>query len=388
VRQFGDFKMSHVLKLLMVFVALAVTSSGVALAASGCSGFRNPQRNYPVNRAEPLTLQAALPRAQAMGTVSYVPLGQTMSWTLEQYLDRYCVTGLLVLHRGAVVYERYLQGFQPNDALISASMSKSILALLVGIAVGDGKLSMEETVKEVLPNFAESAFAQATVEDLLRMTSGVALKVSYERGVASDNQATSPIISPYRDIQQYLRDKRETDPAGKVFHYNGAVSAMLGAVLQARTHQTHTEFLQERLWQPMGAEGPAFWVKNNRGEEGVQGMFAATLRDYARLGLLVMMNGKAADKQVVPESWIKQMTTLRLDKPQPSGQPKYGLHIWIPQAAGGRSMFLGTNGQAIFIDPVAQTVIVHTANSPQAFYDGNSHLYPLRDAIVKSLKSQ
>lgn len=69
----------------------------------------------------------------------------------------------------------------------------------------------------------------------------------------------------------------------------------------------------------MGAEAPAYWIKNCRGEEGVQGMFAATLRDYARLGLLVMTKGKVGDKQIVPDSWISQMTTLRLDKPQPRG---------------------------------------------------------------------
>jgi CubicO group peptidase (beta-lactamase class C family) len=79
------------------------------------------------------------------------------------------------------------------------------------------------------------------------------------------------------------------------------------------------------------------------------------------------------------------MVALRLDKPQPPGLRKYGLHIWIPEAAGGRSIFVGTNGQAIFIDPVAQTVIVHTANSPEAEYEGHTHLYPLRNAIVAAL---
>lgn len=384
----SHFRIFNVLKCLSLGTALAIAVLPHAWAASACSGFRNPQRVYPVNRAEPPALSAALPPGLTLEQVSYFPLGQKKPWTLEEYLDNYCVTGLLVLHKGTIVYERYLQGTRSGDALLSASMSKSVLALLVGIAVQDGQLAMEDTVKAVLPEFAESAFGNATVEDLLRMTSGVALQVSYEKGVASDNQATSPIISPFQDVLMYLRNKQQAHPEGKVFHYNGAVSAMLGAVLQARTHQTHTQFLQERLWQPMGAESPAYWIKNRKGEEGVQGMFAATLRDYARLGLLVMMQGKQGDKQIVPQSWITQMTHLRTDRPQPSGLPKYGLHIWIPQAAGGRSMFLGTNGQAIFIDPVAQTVIVHTANSPQAFYDGNAHLYPLRDAIVKSLNSR
>lgn len=380
--------MLRALKALMIGTALMAAVVSDSYAALGCAGFRNPQRVYSVNRAESSGFPTALTQGQAIDFVSYVPLGQTKSFTLNEYLDSYCVTGLLVLHKGRVVFERYLQGTGPNDLLLSASMSKTILALMVGIAVEEGKLRLDESVRDVIPDFATSAFADATVEELLRMTAGVELKVSYEKGVVSDNQSTSPIISPHQNVQQFLRDKRDLQPAGKVFHYNGAVSAMLGAVLQARTHQTHTQFLQERIWQPMGAEAPAYWIKNRRGEEGVQGMFAATLRDYARLGLLVMTKGKVGDKQIVPDSWINQMTTLRLDKPQPRGQPKYGLHIWIPQAAGGRSMLLGTNGQAIFIDPIAETVIVHTANSPQASFDGNAHLYPLRDSIVKALKTR
>ena len=380
--------MFRVLKVLMIGIALIVAVMTNSFAATDCSEFRNPQRVYAANRAEPSGFPSALPQGQAIDYVSYVPLGQTKSFTLNEYLDRYCVTGLLVLHKGRIVFERYLRGTDSKDLLLSASMSKSILALLVGIAVADGKLRMDETVRNILPDFVASAFADATVEDLLRMTSGVELKVSYERGVVSDNRSTNPIISPDQNVQQYLREKRNPNPAGKVFDYNGAVSAMLGTVLQARIHQTHTQFLQDRIWQPMGAEASAYWIKNRKGEEGVQGMFASTLRDYARLGLLVLNKGKVGDKQVVPESWITQMTTLRLDKPQPPNQPKYGLHIWIPQAAGGRSMFLGTNGQAIFIDPIAETVIVHTANGPQALFDGNAHLYPLRDAIIKALRSR
>jgi CubicO group peptidase (beta-lactamase class C family) len=98
-----------------------------------------------------------------------------------------------------------------------------------------------------------------------------------------------------------------------------------------------------------------------------------------------MHQGALNDKQLVPAGWIAQMSTLRSDKPQPKKPPFYGLHIWIPHAAGGRSMFWGTNGQHIFIDPVAHVVIVHTGISPDAEFDGNAHLFPLRDAIVKSL---
>jgi len=371
----------------LIAAALLLGSSSV-LAASGCTGFINSQRYYPVNRAEPSASPSALPQGPALTGVTYFPRGETKARSLDEYLDSYCVTGLLVLHKGEIVYERYLQGVRSSDSLLSASMSKSILALLVGIAVEDGKLRLDETVKDVIPDFATSAFADATVEDLLRMTSGVALRNSYEKGATADNQATNPMISPWQDTQRYLREKRDANPAGKVFDYNGAVTAMLGAVVQARTGQTHTQYLAEKLWQPMGASQPGYWIKNRKGEEGVQGQFVATLRDYGRLGLLIMSKGRVGTAQLVPGAWISDMVARRPDKPQPAGPAKYGLHIWIPEAAGGRSMFLGTNGQAIFIDPVAQTVIVHTANSPAANYDGNAHLYPLRDAIVKVLRDR
>jgi CubicO group peptidase (beta-lactamase class C family) len=370
---------------LVVAVWLLLGALG-AQAASGCSGFVNPQRLYPSNRAEPSATPSLMQQGAALPNVSYVPIGQSTSRTLNEYLEMFCVTGLLVLHKGEIVFERYQQGVRPTDALLSASMSKSILALLAGIAIAEGKLRMDETVQAILPEFANSAFADTTVEELLRMTSGVALQNSYARGASADNQATNPAISPNQDVSRFLQGKRAANPAGKVFDYNGAVSAMLGAVLRARTGQTHTQYLQEKLWAPMGAAEPAYWIKNRRGEEGVQGQFAATLRDYARLGQLVMQMGRSGAFQVVPESWIADMVASRPDKPQPNGPMKYGLHIWIPQAAGGRSMFLGLNGQAIFIDPAAQTVIVHTANSPGPDYNGYEHLYPLRDAIVRSLR--
>jgi CubicO group peptidase (beta-lactamase class C family) len=375
-------------KNLIFFAAALMLSSSNVIAASGCSGFINNQRGHLSNRANPSTTPSVLPQGSELKEISYVPAGQKTFKTINDYFDAYCVTGLLVLHRGEIVYERYGQGVRPRDALLSASMSKSILALLVGVAIEDGRLRLDETVKEILPDFATSAFASATVEDLLRMTAGVAVINSYDKGANSDNQATNPIISPNQDVLRFLKEKRALNPLGRIFDYNGAVSAMLGAVLQARTGQTHTQYLEEKLWMPMGASDPGYWIKNRKGEEGVQGQFVATLRDYGRLGLLVMRKGKAGTTQVIPESWIAEMVALRLDKPQPSGPQKYGFHVWLPQAAGGRSMFLGTNGQAIFIDPVAQTVIVHTANSPKADYDGNSHLYPLRDALVSALKSK
>jgi CubicO group peptidase (beta-lactamase class C family) len=368
--------------------ALILAVSQHAAAQSGCRpGFINLQRLFPHNEARPSAEPLRFAAGEPLGNVTYKPIGEAASSTLDEYLDKFCTTGLLVLHKDKIVFEKYLQGVKPDDALLSASMSKTILSLLVGVAVGEGKLALDDHVRNVLPDFAGSAFADDTIEDLLRMTSGVALKTSYVRGEASDNQATDPMTSPRQNMRIYLRGKKDLAASGKQFQYNGAVSALLGLALSARTGQSNTAFLADKLWSAMGAESSGYWIKNSSGEEGVQGQFVATLRDYARLGYLVMNNGAVDGKQVVPATWIAQMSSLRRDKPQPPRPPFYGLHVWIPEAAGGRMFFWGAGGQSIFVDPVAQLVIVHTGNSPAAGFDGDRHLFPLRDAIVKKLSA-
>lgn len=365
----------------------AAGASTLAAAQPGCSaGYLNPQQRFPFNEARAAKSPAMFDRGAPLENVTYRVAGDPDSHSLDEYLTHFCTTGFLVLHQGRIVYERYLQGTAAQDALLSASMSKTILSLLVGVAVAEGKLALGTTVRQVLPDFEGSAFADDTVEDLLRMSAGVELHVAYEPGAVSDNRATDPMVSPGQRMRRYLREKTGRSPAGKTFHYNGAVTALLGLMLSQATGMSNTAYLEDRIWSRIGAEGSGFWIKNVHGEEGVQGQFAARLRDYARLGELVLEQGHAAGQQLVPAAWIVEMTTLRTDKPQPKGPPFYGLHIWIPQAAGGRSFFWGVGGQNIFVDPVAHLVIVHTGNSREARFAGDTHLFSLRDAIARTLR--
>jgi CubicO group peptidase (beta-lactamase class C family) len=376
------------MKLRFLAIAAGLVIHFQAFAASDCSDiFLNPQNNHAHNTARPAPTPFPLKQGSALGDVSYKLRDDPNTYTLEQYLGKFCTTGFLVLKDDQIVFERYLQGRKPNDGLLSASMSKTLLGLLMGVAIKEGKLSLDERIASVLPDFKDSAFADDTIEDLLRMSSGAALFNSFEPGADSDNRAVNPIINPRQSMRDYLSAKKEKAAApGTLFKYNGAQTALLGLALSQRLNRMPlTAYLEEKLWIPMGAEAQGHWIKNNRGEEGVQGQFVATLHDYARLGYLVMNQGRVDGKEVVPADWIGKMTELRRDKPQPIKAPYYGLQVWIPQAGGGRSFFWGVNGQNIFVDPVARVVIVHTGNSPNAKFDGNRHLFALRDAIVRRL---
>jgi CubicO group peptidase (beta-lactamase class C family) len=370
-------------------VLLAVGLPALAVAQQGCTGsFLNTQQRFPFNEARAANAPLVFGRGAPLENVTYRVAGDPEAHSLEDYLTRFCTTGFLVLHEDRIVYERYLQGTGSQDALLSASMSKTILSLLVGVAVAEGKLTLDTTVRQVLPDFGASAFADDTVEDLLRMTTGVQLHAAYEAGAISDNRATDPTVSPRQNMRRYLKEKTDRSPAGKTFNYNGAVTALLGLVLSERTGMSNTGYLEDKIWSRIGAEGSGFWIKNFHGEEGVQGQFVARLRDYGRLGALVLNRGQVAGGQLVPAAWIDEMVMLRPDKPQPKGAPFYGLHVWIPQAAGGRSFFWGVGGQNIFVDPVARMVIVHTGNSREAQFAGDTHLFPLRDAIARTLRSR
>lgn len=371
------------------FIAIAaILHCGLTLAQADClRGFRNPQDKYPHTTAQPAVAPFALKvNEMPLGGVIYRPRGESEERTLDAYLKKFCTTGLLVLKDDTIVFERHLQGHDASDHLLSASVSKTILSLLVGIAIEEKKLALGDKVRTILPDFKDSAFADATVEDLLRMSSGAALIEGYDVGRFSDNLAINPLVEPFRDAREFLRGKKElAGKPGTIFAYNGAQTAVLGLMLAERVGGSLTPYLEQKLWVPMGAESKAHWLQNRLGQEGAQGFFVATLRDYARLGYLVMNQGRINGKQVVPASWIASMVELRRDKPQPTAVPYYGLHIWIPQAAGGRSFFWGTNGQNIFVDPIARVVIVHTGNSPKAEFHGNGHLFPLRDAITQTL---
>ena len=307
--------------------------------------------------------------------------------TIQEYLDTHRVTGLLILHRDQILFEKYQYDRGPGDSMLSHSMSKTILALLIGVAIEDGYLkSVDERVDEVLPDFKDSAFGPATIEDLLRMASGVALANSYTS--FADNGATGSIRPPGRSIRDFLRSKTErAAPRGTRFDYNGAQTALLGLILRERLRgMTLTQYLEKRIWQPMGAEQPCAWLTDADGYEGVQGYFSATVRDYAKLGYLMANRGFINGRQVVPESWIRQMTAVRAQAQPPVGNSFYGYHVWLAKGARNQGVgyFAGVYDQFIIFDSVAKLVIVQTAVSAAADKnEGPSHLFGMRAALSR-----
>ena len=342
------------------------------------AGYRNMDKLVPVRwlkaSEKPLQLQ------ESPIDLDGIQLdGAGAGMTVAQYLEQQSVAGLLVIKDNVIVYERYGLGNDRNSLWISYSVSKSITSLLVGAAILDGYIeSVDEKVTDYLPRLKGSSYDRASIRNILQMASGVEWDETYDDPKADINQVTWETLNLY----SYLAEKPRNGDPGKTFNYNTAETNLVGNVLRAAIGNNLATYLQEKIWQPFGMESDANWNLTEPGGGEFGGCcLNATLRDYGRLGLFALNNGRLQDgTRVLPEDWIKESLT-------PSkGSSRYGYLWWLGQ--GGVFEASGIFGQGIFIDPAENLVIAIHSARPDASKDEDwakqSELYK---AFVKALKT-
>lgn len=283
--------------------------------------------------------------------------------TIDQYLARHPATGLLIARDSTILFERYQYGRRDTDRLLSNSMVKTMVAMLVGIAIKEGKIrSIEDFAQDYVPEMKGSAYGQTSLRALLTMSSGVEFSERYD--------GTDDAFAFGRDLRRsdlpnaanlLRRYNTRAAPPETKFAYAGSQTETLGLVLMAATGKRLSDYLSEKIWKPMGAEDEASWTVDGHNQEQAYCCLAARLRDYARFGLLLARDGGG----IIPEAWVIEATTA------PEGSfraPRvatpfygYGYQTWIMPAKRRMFAMLGTNGQAIFVDPASKLVLVHTA---------------------------
>jgi len=332
--------------------------------------------------------QSPLPLAAAAGEARFGYKFEGQTRTIEDFLAHQRVTGLLVIKDGTVLFERYQYDRKPADRFISHSMAKSIVSLAVGIAVAEGKIaSLDHPVSKYVPKLAGSAYGETTIRNVLRMSSGVQFSEAYDgkddltRFVIARN--TEGSIAALRQFQT-----REAEQ-GSRFHYASSETMLLAVLLREVTGTTLSEYLTARLWQPMGAEADASWVKGSDGTESAFGNFNATLRDYGRLGMLLANDGAVGGRQIVPKDYLLDATDWH--RHPPAFQPRkatpyfgYGYQFWPFPGEKRRFALLGVYGQSIFVDPELKLVMVVTAVAKNASV-GKESLGPERDAVWRGI---
>jgi CubicO group peptidase (beta-lactamase class C family) len=231
-----------------------------------------------------------LPRASVEPGIEY--RFDKQGYSLDDFLAHQRVTGFMLIKDGEVLAERYQYTRNAENRFVSHSMSKSIVSLAIGMALAEKKIaSLDDTIAKYVPGLAGNPYGETTIRNMLRMASGVPFNEVYD---GKDDLAKFNKIRFTQDSVAALRafTTREVEQ-GTSFHYASNQTVALTLLLRAATGTTVSEYLTPRLWQPMGAEADATWVRTKDGTESGSGNFNAVLRDYGRLGILLANDGAA-----------------------------------------------------------------------------------------------
>jgi CubicO group peptidase (beta-lactamase class C family) len=322
---------------------------------------------FPARTIAAAKTASPLRRASGLPVIRYTFGGEER--TLEQYLDRRPVTGLLIAKGDAILFERYQYSRTDRHRLTSFSMAKTIVGLLIGIAIEEGLIrSIDDLAETYVPDLKDTAYGRTPIKALLQMRSGVFFREDYA-DMTSDIY-TLARLTLEQDAAGSLAavrrfDWRRAEP-GTYHSYSSADTVALGLVLAAAAGRTVSDYASEKLWQPLGAEADASWIIDATGQEVTFAYVNAVLRDWARLGLMLAHDGIWAGRTVVPRNWLMASRANAGE----TGSPftKYGYHIWV--SADQKRYFLwGLRGQFVFADPESKLVMVHTALSNNDFLD-------------------
>ncbi len=320
----------------------------------------------PVPRA---TTASPFERAPAELVLHYTHEGTPH--TLDDYLDRQPATGLLIVRNRTVLYEHYRYGRSDRDRLTSQSMAKTVLAMLIGIAVGEGSIrSIDDPAAIYVPKMAGTELGRTPLRALLHMASGTAFTEVYN---GHDDQAKMMRElfrrdSPGAAVVLGEFNTRVAEP-DTLWHYAGLNSELLGLVLTNATHTQPADYLASRIWSRIGTEADASWVTDATGQEVTACCLNAVLRDWARFGLLLANDGVWDGQQVIPRQWVLDATTAAergamLAPRTATPFYGYGYQVWTLPRPRRQFALLGIHGQTILVLPAAKLVLVHTAVRP------------------------
>jgi CubicO group peptidase (beta-lactamase class C family) len=287
---------------------------------------------------------------------------------LADFLEQNRTTGLLVIKDGQIVHEQYRLGFNQNKQHISWSMGKSFISALFGIALAEGHIqSIEQTVTDYVPELIGSGYEGVRIKDVLQMSSGVKFNEDYG-DFHSDINRFGRTIALGNSLDDFAATlTREREP-GTFHHYVSIDTQVLGMILTRATGVSLTQYLQDKIWDPMGMENDAYWLSDDHGMELALGGLNVSLRDYAKFGLMFLQKGQWQGKQIVPSDWVEASTTADAphlqpgaDNPLSSSTHGYGFQWWLPVGREDEFNAQGIYNQFIFIDPDQKLVIANTS---------------------------
>jgi CubicO group peptidase (beta-lactamase class C family) len=227
-------------------------------------------------------------------------------------MNRNAMVGILVIHRGCVVLERYALGLQEHDRWSTMSTVKSMTAMLVGAAIHDGAIkSVDDALTRYLPELKGSAYDGVTLRHLLTMGSGTQWNEDYTDSASHVNRYSKSLADRVPGgVLRLMTSLARAHPPGTTFLYNSGDTYLLGAALSNAVAKPLADYMSETVWQPARMERDGFYTLESEGGQEIGGSRAGmVLRDFGRFALFVLNDGVIDGRRLLPEGWVDQAAT-------------------------------------------------------------------------------
>ncbi|MEO0572616.1 MAG: serine hydrolase [Bacteroidota bacterium] len=297
---------------------------------------------------------------------------------LGHFLKEKRTRAFIVIRNDTILYESYFFGNNRASMQTSFSVSKSILSLLIGIAIKEDKIKgVEDRITEYIPELLQenAAFHHITIRHLLKMQSGIAFS----------NQLNFPFVNGdppktyhHPNLRRVaLKHSKIENPPGDTFNYNNYNALLLGLLLERATGQSVSQYLEQKVWRKIGMQYDASWSTDKNEFEKMESGLNARALDYAKIGRLVLKQGHWNGNEIIPSKWIEASTQKKMDSTyQFYGNAKYWTYNYFwwgfpKKNTKSDIMAIGRFGQFIYISPSTNTIIIRNGEEVENFNDRN-----------------
>lgn len=334
-------------------------------------------------------------------TVTFIPLNSTEPMTWKESLAKNYTDGIMVLHRGKVVYEAYFGALTPEGVHAAMSVSKTFTGTLGALLVAEGLIDDKKTGADYISQLKNSAFGDATVRQILDMTTGLKYSEDYSDPnaeiwafSAAGNIFSKP-ISPEAptNYYEYLVTVQKEGEHGAAFGYKTVNTDVMGWIISSVTGKSIPTLLSERIWKPLGTHIDGYYQVGGAGIAFAGGGFSANMRDMAMFGEMIRNKGQFNGQQILPVAVVEDI--MKGGSQEAFSKSAHGATLknwsyrnmwWILHNEHGAFTARGVHGQTIYIDPKAEMVIVRFASHPEAKNPKNDPTsLPAYHAVAKYL---
>lgn len=387
---------------------MGITESNLLAADQNRYTYKNMQefmktKNIDAGAMAPIILESA--KAQ-LGSVEFTHNGKKMD--LQTMLKEHRADAFIVLKDGKVAHEQYFDGQTERTKHQMMSVTKSFTGILAATLIAEGKLDRDALVGTIVPELRGSAYADATVGQVMDMTNNVKYSEAYENPNAEVFQhmktfGFAPMEDGYngpKTIHEFLKtlEKVGDRPHGEEFHYISANTDVVAWILEKVEGKSFNQIMSERIWSKIGAERDAFVIVDEEGTSLASGGLNATARDLAKFGQLLADQGKNLHgEQILPASAIASTqaggSPVKFEKGGYSYDGatlegwSYRNQFWHTNNENQAYTALGIFGQWIYVDPTENVVVIRQASMPTSIDDAkDAEMISAINAIISKLK--